>query len=101
MPRTVILSSRTERDIHSAYTWYESRQSGLGEEFLHRLRKKLETIRRQPESSQFIHKNIRRAILSRFLTSFSVFPNHPAYVTEFCHPAPTINTSGPFQALQR
>ena len=66
MPETVILSSRTERDIQSAYTWYESKQPGLGEEFPGRLREKLEAIRRQPESSQIIHKNIRRAVLSRF-----------------------------------
>ena len=66
MTRTVILRTRTERDIQSVYEWYESQQPGLGREFLDRLLEKLEILRKLPESSQIIYKNIRRAVLSRF-----------------------------------
>jgi len=66
MTRTVILHPRAERDIKTAYVWYESRQPGLGKEFLTSVRQKLESIQTFPESAAIIHKNIRRAVVPRF-----------------------------------
>ena len=49
MTRPVILRTRAERDIQATFEWYESQQSGLGEEFLAHLREKLEALRSFPE----------------------------------------------------
>ena len=66
MTRQFILRPRAERDIQSAYEWYESQRAGLGHEFLAALRERLEAVRGHPESSPVIYRGIRRAVVSRF-----------------------------------
>lgn len=66
MTRQFILRPRAERDIQSAYEWYESQRAGLGNEFLAAPRERLETVRGHPESSPVIYRGIRRAVVSRF-----------------------------------
>ena len=66
MTRQFILRPRAERDIQSAYEWYESQRAGLGNEFLTGLRERLEAVRGHPESSPVIYRGIRRAVVSRF-----------------------------------
>jgi plasmid stabilization system protein ParE len=66
MTRQFTLRPRAEHDIQSAYEWYESQRSGLGNEFLAALRERLETVRGHPESSPVIYRGIRRAAVSRF-----------------------------------
>ena len=61
MTRQFILRPRAERDIQSAYEWYESQRAGLGNEFLAALRERLEAVRGHPESSPVIYRGIRRA----------------------------------------
>lgn len=66
MTRRFILRARAERDIQSTFEWYESRQPGLGEEFLASLRERLETVRSFPESAPILYRDVRRAVVSRF-----------------------------------
>ena len=66
MTRQFILRPRAERDIQSAYEWYESQRAGLGNEFLAALRERLEAVRGHPESSAVVYRGIRRAVVSRF-----------------------------------
>ena len=66
MNRRFILRARAERDIQSAYEWYESQQHGLGDEFLASLRERLEGVRSSPESSAVLYRDIRRAVVTRF-----------------------------------
>lgn len=66
MTRQFVLRPRAERDIQSAYEWYESQRAGLGNEFLAALRERLEAVRGHPESSPVIYRGIRRAVVSRF-----------------------------------
>jgi toxin ParE1/3/4 len=66
MTRRFTIRPRAERDIQSAYDWYESREPGLGEEFLEAAQKRLEEIRDFPESCPVIYRDVRRAVLSRF-----------------------------------
>ena len=66
MTRQFILRPRAERDIQSAYEWYESQRAGLGNEFLTGLRERFEAVRGHPESSPVIYRGIRRAVVSRF-----------------------------------
>ena len=66
MTQRFILRLRAERDIHSAFEWYESQQRGLGEEFLVALRDRLEVVRDFPDSCPVVYRNVRRAVVSRF-----------------------------------
>jgi plasmid stabilization system protein ParE len=52
-----IIRPRAERDIQSAYDWYESQEPGLGERFLQAVRKRLEAIREFPESCPIIYRD--------------------------------------------
>lgn len=62
----VVLRVRAERDIQTAYNWYEEQQPGLGEEYLLSLQKRLEAIRKFPESCPVVYRGVRRAMLARF-----------------------------------
>lgn len=39
----------TRQDYYEAYHWYEDKQKGLGERFIHAVRKKIEEIVMHPE----------------------------------------------------
>lgn len=71
MTRAVILRPRAERDIRSAFDWYESQQRGLGDDFLNSVRQRLEDIGRLPDAFPVIYKNVRRA---RSFRSFHTLP---------------------------
>lgn len=66
MTRRVILVSRAEQDIRSAFEWYAAQRSGLGDEFFVAVRSLLETVSRFPESNPILYRNVRRAVVSRF-----------------------------------
>src|SRR3954463_11939870 len=66
MIRAFILRPRAESDIQSAFEWYESQRTGLGEQYLSALRTKLELIREHPQSNPVIYRDVRRAVMSRF-----------------------------------
>jgi plasmid stabilization system protein ParE len=71
MARAFIVRARAERDIQAVFDWYETQRAGLGEEFLDHLRRTLEILRRHPEGSPVLYKNVRRAVTSKF--PYSVF----------------------------
>jgi plasmid stabilization system protein ParE len=66
MTLPVILRARAEHDIRRVFEWYESQQPGLGDEFLAHIRECLEAARELPEAAPLIHRNVRRAIVSKF-----------------------------------
>jgi len=66
MTRRFIVRARAERDLKSTFEWYESQQSGLGDEFLSAVRERLETLRNFPESAPVLYRDIRRAVVSHF-----------------------------------
>ena len=66
MTRQFIVRPGAERDIRSAFEWYESQRPGLGDEFLLALRERLESVRTFPESSAILYRDVRRAVVSRF-----------------------------------
>lgn len=53
-------------EIDEAYLWYESRRTGLGEEFLAEVNGTLDTMREMPELYAVVHRDTRRAMLVRF-----------------------------------
>lgn len=68
MAAELVLSPEAESDIADAYSWYEARRIGLGEEFLSSLDACVEGVRRQPEMCSSVHESFRRCLLRRFRT---------------------------------
>ena len=53
-------------DIQSAYDWYETRQSGLGWEFIEDFRHAHNRLQQSPELYSIRFSNVRRLNLGRF-----------------------------------
>ncbi len=53
-------------DIKTAYDWYESQRTGLGEDFLLTLEESYSKITRTPKVYQRIYKIARRKLVHRF-----------------------------------
>lgn len=66
------LSSAAERDILEAQKWYSRQASDLDLAFKDDLDQTLIQVRTHPEAFPIVHTNIRRAILSRFPSAFSM-----------------------------
>lgn len=66
MTLTVRLREEAERDLYSAASWYEQQRSGLGHEFLDEILSALQVIPEQPLMYPVVHRNTRRALISRF-----------------------------------
>jgi plasmid stabilization system protein ParE len=62
----LVLAPEAELDIAEAYTWYEGRRSGLGEEFLGSVDACLESVRRRREMYPVVHEDYRRSLIRRF-----------------------------------
>jgi toxin ParE1/3/4 len=62
----VIIRPEAEADLAEAYKWYENQCQGLGADFLLCVEACIHNIRRNPRMYQIIHKNIHRALVSRF-----------------------------------
>lgn len=55
-----------EDDIDGTYRWYESKQNGLGEDFLLKLRTRIDVIANNPKLFGVYRKRIRTAPIRRF-----------------------------------
>ena len=67
----VIYREAAELDLKEAYLWYEEREGGLGSEFMRCIDGCIQLICRHPGIYPFTHKNIRQAVIRRFL--YSIF----------------------------
>ena len=74
MAAKLVIAPEAEQDIAEAYSWYEGRRAGLGEEFLSSVDACLEAIRRAPETYATIHESYRRSLTRRF--PYAVFYEH-------------------------
>jgi plasmid stabilization system protein ParE len=75
----LVLAPEAELDIAEAYSWYENRRIGLGEEFLSSVDACLESIRRRPEMCPVVHESYRRCLVRRF--PYAVFYEYSETVT--------------------
>ncbi len=66
MTAKLIVAPEAEQDVAEAYAWYESRRTGLGEEFLSCVDACVEAICRTPEMHSVTHESYRRALVRRF-----------------------------------
>ena len=71
MTLPVVFRRRFQDDLGAGFHWYEEQRSGLGEEFLSAVQSTLRSIEQFPEMFASIHRDVRRAIVSRF--PFAVF----------------------------
>ena len=62
----VVTRASAAAEIEAAYRWYERERLGLGDEFLQAVNDRVATIAEHPERFPVIHRDIRRALLSRF-----------------------------------
>lgn len=67
----LIVTQAARDDLDETYTWYESRNIGLGETFLIKVDACIEAICRMPTRHHFIHGTYRRAHVRKF--PYSVF----------------------------
>jgi plasmid stabilization system protein ParE len=70
----LVVVPEVEADISEAYTWYEDRHPGLGEEFLSCVDACIQSVCRMPDAYPRVHEQYRRALVRRF--PFSVFFEH-------------------------
>jgi plasmid stabilization system protein ParE len=58
-------------DVQNGYLWYESKRTGLGEDFLLMLEESYARISGTPELYQTVYKNVQRKLIRRF--PYSIF----------------------------
>jgi toxin ParE1/3/4 len=66
MSLELIIRPEAEADIADAFDWYETRVRGLGSEFLLVLDALFNSILRNHQLYQVVHRNVRRALTRRF-----------------------------------
>jgi len=62
----IIILPRAKSDIKNAALWYNQQQLDLGSRFTQEVRKKVEFIARNPESSPIRYDNIRTTLVDVF-----------------------------------
>ncbi len=62
----LLISPEANQELEEAYSWYEERRQGLGEEFLSCVEATIQTIMRNPGLYAKIFKDYRRALIRRF-----------------------------------
>jgi len=55
-----------EQEVDSAYAWYETQVTGLGEDFLHELENGLVSVQTMPETWTVVIPGFRRYLLQKF-----------------------------------
>lgn len=67
MPKSLILTKNSQKDLDDAYQWYEEQNRGLGQEFIRCVDAKLSEISCAPLHHQIVFKeNVHRALTNRF-----------------------------------
>jgi len=62
----LIIAQEAQQDVDEAYSWYEDRRPGLGEEFLACVDACIQAICRVPELHAEVHEEYRQALVRRF-----------------------------------
>jgi plasmid stabilization system protein ParE len=62
----LITAPEVQQDVDEAYSWYEDRRLGLGEEFLGCVDACIQTICRMPEVHAKVYEDYRRVLVRRF-----------------------------------
>lgn len=66
MALPVVYRSKVGRDLAAAFDYYELQVEGLGEQFLGAINSVFDAIARYPEMFASVHREVRRALVTRF-----------------------------------
>ena len=66
MNYALVFRPEVREEVDEAYTWYESQQLGLGDEFLECIEEMLDRICQMPESYPVVYRDVRRSVVRRF-----------------------------------
>lgn len=66
MSSPVRFKPSADRDVESAFVWYEERRPGLGDEFLEEVGAAVVRIAENSRAHQVVRGRIRRAVVHRF-----------------------------------
>jgi len=64
--KRIVVEPEAETELHEAYTWYETQNTGLGSDFLLCIEAALTSARDRPRSFPYIHRQTRRVLVRRF-----------------------------------
>jgi len=82
----LIIKPFAEEDALEAAIWYNNIKRGLGNEFLLALEAKINSIHRNPDHFQIVHKKIKRALTERFPYGiYYIAENDTVYVLAILH----------------
>jgi len=88
MAAKLVFAPEVEEDLAEASAWYESRRTGLGDEFLSCVDACIAAILRMPEMQTIVHKQYRRALVRRFpYEVFYEYEEHTVTVYAIFHAA--------------
>ena len=62
----VIIRPKAEADLQKAWSWYEDRRPGLGDELLAEVRSAIHQLGIDPERRPFYYRDFRRVLTRRF-----------------------------------
>lgn len=66
MNNRLVIRKRAEIQIVAAYSWYENKQTNLGDDFLLSIEDSLKAIEKDPQAFQLKHKNVRAVYAKHF-----------------------------------
>ena len=67
----IIYRAGAEAEMREGHAWYEEKEPGLGSDFVRSVDACVQLIRRHPEISPVVYRNIRQGVIRRF--PYSVF----------------------------
>jgi len=66
MNYVLVFRPEVRKELDEAYSWYESQQLGLGDDFLEQVDEALDRICQMPESYPAVYRDVRRTVVRRF-----------------------------------
>ena len=66
MNYVLVFRPEVREELNEAYNWYQSQQTGLGDEFLDCVDNMLNRICQMPESYAVVYLNVRRTVVRHF-----------------------------------
>jgi ParE toxin of type II toxin-antitoxin system, parDE len=66
MNYVLVFRPEVRNELNEACRWYESQQSGLGDDFLEQVEEALDRICQMPESYPAVYRDVRRSVVRRF-----------------------------------
>jgi plasmid stabilization system protein ParE len=66
MNYVLVFRPEVPKELDEAYSWYESQELGLGDDFLEQVDEALDRVCQMPESYPTAYRDVRRAVIRRF-----------------------------------